>query len=168
MESVRHAQLIGKPGQEGFTLPEIMIALSIVTIGVILALPNFTSMNARSQLKSATTELRASLNAARMGAMARNRTVTVTLAGGGGVPVTATFIDSGGGQVLPVMTMAGAITGRGGPGVLTFNSLGLCAGCGAVNQTITLTNNQGATFSIQVTPGGKTKWCPAAAPTCAG
>ncbi|MFQ5992763.1 MAG: GspH/FimT family pseudopilin [Nitrospiraceae bacterium] len=167
MESVRHAQLIGKHGEAGFTLPEIMLAISIIVISVFIAVPNFMAMTARSQLKGATTELRANLNAARMGAMARNRTVTMTLAGGGAVPVTATFTDAVG-RVLPPITMNRAVTGFGGPAVLTFNSLGLCTGCGVVNQTITLTNNQGVTFSIQVTPGGKTKWCPQAAPTCAG
>lgn len=167
MESVRHGQLIGKHGEAGFTLPEIMLAVAIIVISVMIAVPNFMAMSARSQLKGATTELRANLNAARIGAMARNRTVTVTLAGGGGAPITARFSD-GQGALMPPLTMNNAVTGFGGPAVLTFNSLGLCTGCGAVNQTITLTNNQGVTFSIQITPAGKTKWCPLAAPTCAG
>ena len=77
--------------------------------------------------------------------------------------VTATFIDGSGAQVMPTHTMLALVTGvTGGP--ITFSSLGVRVGGGAGNQLITLTNNQALTYSIAVTPAGKSTWCPRA--TC--
>jgi hypothetical protein len=38
-----------------------------------------------------------------------------------------------------------------------YNSMGMRTGAG--NVIITLTNTQGRTYSINVAPGGKAKWC---------
>ena len=99
---------------------------------------------------------------ARLSAMNRNRSVTVTAAILNN-RVTATFIDGSGAQVMPTHTMLALVTGvTGGP--ITFSSLGVRVGGGAGNQLITLTNNQALTYSIAVTPAGKSTWCPRA--TC--
>lgn len=65
--------------QAGFTLIEVMIAVAIVGILAMVAVPNYLQWNARYQLKQGTTELAGSLNLARMAAMNRNLAVTVTL-----------------------------------------------------------------------------------------
>ncbi len=149
--------------EAGFTLTEAMTVVSIGTVLVAMAVPNFLAGNARHELKQAVTELHSNLNVSRMAAMARNSTVTVTLTGGGGPLVTASFNDAAGGQVIPNQVMVSSIEDRGGASTVQFNSLGLRAGGGAANQTITLTNSEDLTYAVEVTPAGKTKWCPRAA-----
>ena len=74
--------------QRGFTLIEVMIAVAIVGILAMVAVPNYLQWNARYQLKQGTTELAGSLNLARMAAMNRNLAVTVTLATRKSLPVS--------------------------------------------------------------------------------
>ncbi|MFQ5931921.1 MAG: GspH/FimT family pseudopilin [Nitrospiraceae bacterium] len=152
-----------RPSEAGFTLTEAMTVVAIVALGVTIAAPNFLAANARHELKQAVTELHSNLNVARMAAMSRNRTVTVTLTGGGGPAVTASINDSAGGQVIPNQVMVDSIESRGGASTVQFNSLGLRTGGGTANQTITLTNSEGLTYAVEITPAGKTRWCPAAA-----
>lgn len=147
-------------GEPGFTLLEVMVAVGIIAVVAALASPNFTSWQARSVLKQHTMELNSNLGLAKMTAMNRNTTVTVSLAIVNG-RVTVTFTDTTGATVLPQQVMPTEITGLGGPPTIQFNSLGLRVGGGAATQTVTLTNSKGVTFQIQVTPAGKTRWCPA-------
>lgn len=148
--------------QAGYTIGELMVVTAIIAFAVAVAVPNYTRWNTTAQLKQAATELNSELNLARLSAMNRNRSVTVTLALVNNT-VTATFIDGGGAQVMPPHTMLALVTGfTGGP--ITFSSLGVRVGGGAGNQIITLTNSQALTYSIAVTPAGKSTWCPQA--TC--
>lgn len=134
-----------------------MLVVVIISLVSWLALPGYLQWNARSQLKQAATELQGELNLARLAAMNRNRSVTVT-AGIVNGRVQATFIDGNGVQVMPAHSMLTLVTGvTGGP--VTFNSLGVRVGGGAGNQLITLTNTQGLTYSIAITPAGKSTWC---------
>jgi prepilin-type N-terminal cleavage/methylation domain-containing protein len=149
-------------GQAGFTLIEMMTVTTIIAVGTALAIPTYTQWNAQYQLKQATTEVNSELSLSRMAAMNRNTTVTVALAVVGG-RVTVTFTDGSGAQVIPPHTMLNLVTGVGG-GPIQFNSLGLRVGGGAGNQIITLTNSQGLTYSIRVTPAGRVGWCPQ--PSC--
>ena len=148
--------------QAGFTIVELMVIVGIIAISTVIAVPNYIRWNSTAQLKQATTELQGELNLARLSAMNRNRSVTVTAAILNN-RVTATFIDGSGAQVMPTHTMLALVTGvTGGP--ITFSSLGVRVGGGAGNQLITLTNNQALIYSIAVTPAGKSTWCPRA--TC--
>ena len=150
------------PTQAGFTITELMVIVGIIALATALAVPNYSRWNTTSQLKQAATELQGELNLARLAAMNRNRSVTVTAAIVNG-RVTATFIDGSGAQVMPPHTMLPLVNGvTGGP--ITFGSLGIRVGGGAGNQLITLTNTQALTYSIAVTPAGKSTWCPRA--TC--
>ena len=149
--------------EAGFTLTEAMTVVAIGTVVAALAVPNFLAGNARHHLKQAVAELHSNLNVSRMAAMSRNSTVTVTLTGGGGPLVTASFNDAAGGQVIANQVMKSEIEGRGGASTVQFNSLGLRAGGGTANQTITLTNSEGLTYAVEITPAGKTRWCPMAA-----
>ena len=139
-----------------------MTVAAIITIGTAMAVPSYQQWIARYQLKQATTELNSELSLSRMAAMNRNTTVTVSLAVATG-KVTATITDGTGAQVMPPATMQNQVTGVAG-GPIVFNSLGLRVGGGAGNQTVTVTNNNGLTYSIRVTPAGKVNWCPQA--TC--
>lgn len=137
--------------QRGFTLIEVMIAVAIVGILAMVAVPNYLQWNARYQLKQATTELAGSLSLARMAAMNRNLAVTVTLALVSG-KVNVDF----GGALAPILLPQSIIAFTGGP-TIQFTQQGLSGA--AANQTLTLVSEQGTTYSVIVTPAGKVNWC---------
>jgi type II secretory pathway pseudopilin PulG len=144
--------------QAGFSTLEILTTVAIIGIVTALALPDFTQARARTELRQSVIELQSNLNMARMVAMNRDTTVTVTFAILGNGRVQASFQG-----FLPPYTMPVSITGFGGANPIRFNSYGMLVGVVA-NQQISLTSQSGLVYSVQVTPGGRTKWC--ASPTC--
>lgn len=154
--------------EAGVTLLELMAVVAILSIVAAMSVPNFIAWVDRAQLKDALLGLHGNLNLARMTAMNRNVTVTATLALVNN-RVTATFTDPANTSagclanqslcVIPTQVMPGQVTGFGGVSQVQFNSLGLRVGGGTTIQTIRLTNSQGVTFEIQITPAGKTRWC---------
>lgn len=137
--------------QKGFTLIEVMIAVAIVGILAMVAVPNYLQWNARYQLKQGTTELAGSLSLARMAAMNRNLAVTVTLALVSG-RVNVDF----GGALAPIVLPQAIIGFTGGPTV-QFTRQGLSGS--TVNVPLTLVSQQGTVYSLVVTPSGKVNWC---------
>ena len=135
--------------QNGFTLIEVMIAVAIVGILAMVAIPNYLQWNARYQLKQATTELAGSLNLARMAAMNRNLAVTATLA------LVSGRVNVGG-ALAPIVLPQAVVAFTGGP-TIQFTQQGLSGA--AVNVPVTLTSQQGTTYSVVVTPAGKVNWC---------
>ena len=61
-----------KLGQDGFTLIELMVTLTIGAILMLIAIPNFTAYKRNAELTTATNTLLAGINAARNEAMKRN------------------------------------------------------------------------------------------------
>ena len=61
-----------KLGQDGFTLIELMVTLTIGAILILVAIPNFTAYKRNAELTTATNTLLAGINAARNEAMKRN------------------------------------------------------------------------------------------------
>jgi type IV fimbrial biogenesis protein FimT len=163
----------GRRNQAGVTLVELMTVVAIIGLVTALALPSYKSWNARVNLKEALLELNSNLSVARMAAMNRNTTITVTVGLSGG-RVNATFTNPGNTSatcladrsncVLPTQVMPADVTQVGGTTTFQFNSMGMRVGGGTANQTITLTNRDNMTFSIQVSPAGRTRWCVSA--TC--
>lgn len=147
----RHVQPRIVPDRNGFTLIEVMIAVAIVSILAMVAIPNYMQWNARYQLKQGTTELAGSLNLARLSAMNRNLAVTVTLALVSG-KVNVDF----GGALAPILLPQSIVAFTGGP-TIQFTQQGLSGA--AANQTLTLVSQQGTAYSVTVTPGGKVNWC---------
>lgn len=143
--------------ETGFTLTELMITVSIAALGWTMAVPAYLSWTAKTDLKQAVMEISTAMSYSRMAAMNRNTTVTLTLSMAGGRVQMST------GGVLHTSTMGGGVTAFAG-GPISFSSLGLRAGGGVGTQLITLSNSQGLTYSIAVTPGGKVNWCQA--PNC--
>jgi len=137
--------------QKGFTLIEVMIAVAIVGILAMVAVPNYLQWNARYQLKQATTELAGSLSLARMAAMNRNLAVTATLALVSG-RVNVDF----GGALAPIVLPQTVVGFTGGP-TIQFTQQGLSGA--AANVPVMLTSQQGTTYSVVVTPAGKVNWC---------
>ena len=137
--------------QRGFTLIEVMIAVAIVGILAMVAVPNYLQWNARYQLKQGTTELAGSLNLARMAAMNRNLAVTVTLALVSG-RVNVDF----GGALAPIILPQTIVAFTGGPTV-RFTRQGLSGA--AANVPLTLVSQQGTVYSLVVAPSGKVNWC---------
>lgn len=145
---------------KGFTLIELMITVAIIAIGTSIALPNFLAWHARYQLRQAATEIQGQLNLARLAAMTRNTVVNVNVALTGG-KVRITAADALGVSVVPASEMMSAVTGLNpAPFAVAFSPLGIRSGGGAGNQQISISNNAGLSYSIQITPRGKVNWCP--------
>jgi type IV fimbrial biogenesis protein FimT len=151
--------------EAGVTITELMVVIGIIAIASTMAMPNYLAWNARYQLRQAVSELHGNVSLARMAAMNRNTSVTVQLAAAvvdpedGKAKVTATFTDANGATVMAAQRMKTEIQNFGGAAQVRFNSLGLRIGGGAGVQTITLSNSQGLTYEMQVTAGGKSRWC---------
>ena len=142
---------------------EIVIVIAIVGITSALAVPSYINWHARYQLRQAATEIQNQLSFARISAMSRNSVVNVSFVLSGG-KVQFSAGDASGVAVTPTTQMMGAVTGLNpAPTAVAFSPLGIRSGGGTGNQQIMISNNQGLSYSIRVTPRGKVSWCPAAA-----
>jgi prepilin-type N-terminal cleavage/methylation domain-containing protein len=169
-------------GEQGYSLLEIIVVVSMVSAIAAMAIGSYRTAVPQSRLREATTELHSTLGLARVLAMSQNATITVKLSGGSQAisgtdvsiagsyasPVTVTLTRSiaGAETVVQSNALSGEITQLTmAPGInvppvqpwVRYNSMGMRAGTG--NQIITMTNTQGRTYSINVAPGGKAKWC---------
>lgn len=137
----------------GFTLVEVMVVVSIIAIGSMLAVPSYLTWHSRYQLREGVGEIQSAFSVARMAAMNRNRTVNVQLAMSGGL-VTLTTKDSGGTQLSSIQLMP-HVTNVSPATTMQFTSLGLSPTAG----TIQVSNDRGLVYSLVVTPAGKVAWC---------
>lgn len=142
--------------EAGLTLPELTIIMVIMALGTAMATPVYLDWAARADLRQGAAELASTLSYARMAAMNRNQMTQVSLALSGGQVQIST------GGLMKPQTLGDSVTAFAG-GPVQFTSLGLRFGGGAGNQLITLTNRRGETYSVRVTPAGKSNWCPQAA-----
>lgn len=150
-----------KSNQCGFTLLELMIVVAIIGIASTLAIPNLIAWQARYQLRQAVTEIASDLNLAKLVAMNRNRTATVTIQMAGSlIQVSGT---AGGLEVFRTVTLMPRVnTLPGGTATVNFSSLGLSTATAA--QTIQIGNDVGQIYSVSVAASGKVNWC--ANPSC--
>jgi prepilin-type N-terminal cleavage/methylation domain-containing protein len=169
--SISLARLLSRihTNEGGFSLLELMVALAILGVVFAIAIPNYLVWNRTYQLRQATTDLQGNLNLARMTAMNRNTSVTMTLGPIPCPPDTAYCGINGasfGGIIPPLPLANGKITGviTTGGTTVQLSSLGLRIAGTVGNQVITLTNTDNLTYSIVITPGGKIRWCPSS--TC--
>lgn len=94
-----------KGRHRGFTLPELLITLSIASLLVSMAVPSFQGFRGNQLARGASQQLFASLMYARTEAIKRNTTVTVSAVGGDwGAGWT---ITSGGSTLRTSEAMAG-------------------------------------------------------------
>jgi type IV fimbrial biogenesis protein FimT len=157
--------MFGRKNRDGgFTLIEVMIVVAIIGIAAAIGTPNYLEWNARYQLRQAATEIQSQLVLARLVAMTRNSPVSVTLAISAG-RVQFSAMDASLSQVIQPIQMMSTVTGLSpAPTSVAFSTLGTRSGGGTTNQQIVITNNRGLSYSVQITPRGKVKWC--AASTC--
>ncbi len=154
-----HNSRASRRSEAGLTLPELMITLSIVAIGTVIGSLMYTNWAARSDVKGAAAEVASTMNYARMAAMNRNTTTTVSLA------MVGTRVQLSTNGLMQPTTMGAYVAGfTGGP--VQFSSLGVRVGGGAGNQVVTLTSREGDVYSVVVTPGGKISWCPNVVAVC--
>ena len=152
--------------EAGTSLLEMMVVVSILSLGAAMAVPDFLLTNARYQLKQGTKELSSNMATARMLAMNQNKTVTVTVGQFVCPPATTNcgrvlvnYTYPGGGTAMASQILPAEVKQAGGVIQVQFGSRGLRVGGGTANQAITLTNSKGVTFEVQVTPAGRTRWC---------
>lgn len=150
-----------KHNQCGFTLVEMMIVVGIISVVSVLGVPNYTSWNARHQLRQASTEIQNQLSFARVSAMSRNSVVSVNVsASSGKVVLSAT--DASGITVVQPVALPGSVIGVDPqPAGVAFSPLGIRTGGGTGNQLIVISNSHGVKYSVVVTPRGTVRWCPA-------
>ena len=113
-------------GQEGMTLIEIMISLTVLGILILMGLPSFGEFLQNQQLRAATEALMNGMQVARGEAIKRNLAVQVSVGPGTGwtvteavtaLPIQARSKDEGSPNAVVALTPAGATK-------VTFTPLG--------------------------------------------
>jgi type IV fimbrial biogenesis protein FimT len=124
----------------GFTLVELMTAVSVLTVLAAIAAPNLRSFSAGQSVKALAGDLTSDLMLARSEALKRNANVTLTPTGtdwkaGWTVSAGATQLGGRGAINADGLTLAGA------PASITFNQFGrVAAPAGAVRITVSAAN----------------------------
>ena len=156
----------------GFTLIEMMIAVAIIGIAGLIALPNYLVWHSRAELRQAVTEVQNQLLLARMAALSRNAPVTVAISIINGVVQTTTTNAATGAQVMASLSvpLPHVVDLKVGPSAawtsavtanVSFNSMGMRTGGPGptLNQELALVNDKGVQFAMKVTPRGGVNWC---------
>lgn len=120
--------------QRGFTLLELMVALSILSVLLCMAIPSFRDAGLPSQLRAVANSVVAATQVARSEAIKRNATVTLCVSSDGKTCGTGNWqqgwIVVGGGTVLhsePPAPTGYRVTPVGGSNALSFDATGLGA-----------------------------------------
>lgn len=118
----------------GFTLIELMVALTLVGLLLRLGMPSFTTFLRNSEIRSTAESISNGLRAARSEATRRNAPVSFTLAGSGSPSWAINLFDSTTGTLTqpPIQKYTNTETGRSAKVVttpasavaVTFNGLG--------------------------------------------
>ena len=80
--------------QRGVTLIELMVAVTLVALVMMLALPSFSEAMQNRQIRSAAESIRSGLQAARTEALRRNRLVTFQMQTGTGWQIGCDTVDA--------------------------------------------------------------------------
>ena len=92
--------------QGALTLTEIMIVVGIISLLVMVAVPNFLDWNRKYKLKDAVATLHGNIGLTRMSAINQSTTMTVTMTQPTPTsPVTVTFRNSAGTDVIQPVTL---------------------------------------------------------------
>ena len=167
----RHEACLVKSGT-GFTLIEMLIVMAIMSIAALIALPNYSVWQSRSELRQAVTEVQNQLLLARMAALSRNTPVTVAISITSGALQTTTTNAATGAQIMGSFSvpLPHVVDLKVGPSAawtstatanVSFNSMGMRSGGPGptLNQELAMVNDRGVQFSMKVTPRGIVNWC---------
>jgi type IV fimbrial biogenesis protein FimT len=111
--------------EKGLTIIELMVVLSIISIGAVIAAPNISSMTVKSELDSGARNILILLAQAKSEAITRNTQVSLVPAGG---------------NWASDLTM---ITDDNGNGVQDGNDEVIAVSPATINKNISITNNDG-------------------------
>jgi prepilin-type N-terminal cleavage/methylation domain-containing protein len=106
MKSLQAGMIAQLKAQAGFTLVELMIAVGIITLLVMIAVPNFLDWNRKYKLKDAVATLHGNIGLTRMSAINQSTTMTVAITQATPTSrVTVTFRNSAGTDVIQPVTL---------------------------------------------------------------
>ena len=142
--------------ESGFTLIEMMIAVAIIGIASVIAVPSIGEWLARYELKQAMSEIAGDMNLAKLVAMNRNRQAAVTVQMAGAM-VQVSGTSAGTEVFAPRLLMSRVNALPGGTATVNFSSMGLSTAAAA--QTIQIQNDKGLIYSLSILPSGKVTWC---------
>ncbi len=157
--------------QAGFSLIEVLIAMAIIGIAAVIAMPNFTRMYIDYQARATASEITRHLVLARTRAMTSNQTLSVQIVlVNGGVQMTTTNLAGApalqGLNRIEAVQMTTLTFNNGGllpnGGVVQFNSFGMRAsvpGTGVQTITVggTLAGAPTTQYLINIAPSGTSR-----------
>ena len=108
--------------ESGFTLPELLIAVTVLAVMMAVGLPNFTEFVRNQRVKTASFDLFSSLIYARSEAITRNASVKVEPVGGDWA--SGWTIKDAGGNVLKTLDKVGGNMVIDGPLSVEFRGSG--------------------------------------------
>ena len=142
----------------GFTIIEIVITLALLTIVMLIAIPNFHRISSNGNLKTAARDLIADFNALRERAMAENRAYTLTFNANN--TYTYSALASGGNPAVNVTKSPASIAGdiafsaiNLGGGPVTFSTRGTITPPAGGN--VILANSRASTATISCNVAGR-------------
>ncbi|WP_374604460.1 GspH/FimT family pseudopilin [Arenimonas sp.] len=121
----RNASKIQSPTRPaaGFTLVELMVVVAVLAVGLVLAVPSFTTLTRRNALISASNEIVGALQTAKAEAIRRNRRVSLCASSDGVACNSADWsrmiviVDGSGEVVSDLRPIGPGITGQGSSNV---------------------------------------------------
>jgi len=119
----------------GFTLPELLVVVTVLGVLLAIGVPSFQSIIIGQRLKNASFEVYSSLVLARSEAISRNAAVTVTPAGGNW---TNGWTIASGATVIRKQDTYPNIT-INGPASIAFNAMGRVTAAAAQQISLTAT-----------------------------
>lgn len=161
MVGPRHCPLIASRRRArrtvaGFTLPELVAAMTVMAILTAIAVPSFSSVTAAQRAKAFSSELFTTLLKARSYAIQRNANATLSPVSGGNWATGWQMLDPASATtVLEQRGTAAGITVTG-PASVTFNSSGRVSGGASATFVVTATAGTTTLYQcVSLDPGGR-------------
>jgi type IV fimbrial biogenesis protein FimT len=108
----------------GFSLVELLVVLTIVSILLVVGVPSFKSLIATQRIKSAASNLQVYLNLTRAEALKRNANVTLSPNQSGDWSTGWNIVDPSTGTILYTTPSVSQITITGGPTSVIYRGTG--------------------------------------------
>lgn len=141
------------PKARGFTIVELIIAMVVLAILIMIAIPNFHRLAINGNLKTAARDLIADFNALRQKAMAENQQYDLTFNQGNNTYTVSPVSGLPNGGKSPASIASDIHITNAPPGILSFYTRGTLSQPGG---NIVLTNSRGSTATITYNLSGRT------------